>query len=331
MAVAKQDLLSGALDSFYRIPVDFVETGAIDVYFRDGLPVATVGGDRAFERLLVGRLLAEHVDQAMIARVRDPIETRNEWAIAEDGATSPRSVPAQLAALAVPMVFVMLFAMSLLMTSGLMVTAVSIEKENRVVEVLLSSATAEEILTGKLLGLGAAGMLQVSVWFGMVLGGGIATALTLDVPGWEVPWLGIGISAVFFAVAYLFVGSLMIGTGSLGNTQREGQLLGMPWTLLTLSPLFLIVPLVTEPHGTIGRVLSFIPFTAPVTIVLRAFAGPDELPLWEVALALAVLIGFTYLAIALAARLFRIGLLLSGARPSLRQIIRQAGFGARAT
>jgi ABC-2 type transport system permease protein len=123
----------------------------------------------------------------------------------------------------------------------------------------------------------------------------------------------------------------MIGIGSLGSTQREAQQLSMPLTLLAISPLFLIVSLVAEPAGTLARTLSFIPFTAPVTIVMRAFADPGRLPWWEVALSLAVLVAFTWGAVALSARLFRVGLLLSGARPSFRQILRQAGFGSRAS
>jgi ABC-2 type transport system permease protein len=216
---------------------------------------------------------------------------------------------------------------SLMMTTGLLVTAISIEKENRVVEVLLSSATADEILAGKLLGLGAAGLLQVAVWFSMAIGGSLAAAVALELLGVEVPWTAVGIAAVFFVVSYLFIGSLMIGTGSLGRTQREAQQLGVFWTLLTMVPVFAIVPLMADPHGTLARTLTFIPFTAPITIVLRAFVDAEGLPAWEVALALLVLGLSTWGAIALSARLFRIGLLLTGTRPRVRQLLRQAGFG----
>ena len=106
MDVATQDLLSGALDQFYRIPADFVERGVLDVYFRESLPTISGRGDKALDRLLLRSLLSGHVDSVLVERASEPIETRNEWAIAADGTIAVHSGAAQLVMLAVPMVFV---------------------------------------------------------------------------------------------------------------------------------------------------------------------------------------------------------------------------------
>jgi ABC-2 type transport system permease protein len=145
--------------------------------------------------------------------------------------------------------------------------------------------------------------------------------LPLDV---QIAWQAVAIAPVLFITAYAFLGSLMLGTGSFGGNVRESQQLGMFWAFLATLPLMFVPLLLTDPHGLVAHVLTWIPFSAPATLVLRLSLDPDGMSVWEVAGSLAVLVLSTWAAVRLASRLFRVGLLLTGARPSLREIWRQA-------
>jgi ABC-2 type transport system permease protein len=105
---------------------------------------------------------------------------------------------------------------------------------------------------------------------------------------------------------------------------REAQQLAMAWSLLAALPLIMLGVLLREPHGTLGRVLTWIPFTAAPTIMLRASMDASAIAWWEVAGSILLMLAATWFAIRVGARLFRVGLLSVGARPSFREIIRQA-------
>jgi ABC-2 type transport system permease protein len=131
----------------------------------------------------------------------------------------------------------------------------------------------------------------------------------------------------FFAAAYFFVGSLILGTGSLGKNLKEVQQFGMVWSLLSAVPLMFMGVLITDPNGTLGQVLTWIPFSAPVTVVLRLALEPDGVPGWQIVGSFAMMVLSTWIALKLGARLFRVGLLLTGTRPKLRVLLRQARLG----
>jgi ABC-2 type transport system permease protein len=198
------------------------------------------------------------------------------------------------------------------------------EKENKVVEVLLSSANPDEILAGKLLGLGGAGLLQIGVWLAMALTTTLGIAPLLMSSRIDVPWLALALAVPFFVVSFLFFGGLILGTGSLGANMREAQQLAMVWSLTAAVPLMLMTALIGEPNGTVARVMTWIPFTAGQVIILRASTDAASLAWWEIAGAFVVLIAATWVGLRIGARLFRIGLLSAGARPSLREILKQA-------
>jgi ABC-2 type transport system permease protein len=131
----------------------------------------------------------------------------------------------------------------------------------------------------------------------------------------------------FFVVAYLFFGSLMLGTGSIGSTQREVQQWAMIWSLLAAVPMVFLVVLLHEPHGLLARVLTFVPFSAPIVAIFRLAIDPQNTAWWEIAGSFLVLALSTWLAVRMGARMFRVGILLTGARPRLKEILRQARLG----
>lgn len=313
-----------SIRSYFVVAADYLDSGRVLAHTGEGGSLGPWEGRDELNELLRTRLLGTRVDPKVAARLVKPISGRETFRVGGDGEVLAEASDAYIGRLVLPIGFVFLLFTSILMSGSYLIQATATEKENKVVEVLLSSASADEIMTGKLLGLGGAGLLQVIVWLGMTLGvrfGFAQLVLPLSI---QVSWQAVAIAPVLFVTAYAFLGSLMLGTGSFGGNVRESQQLGMFWAFLATLPLMFLPVLLADPHSLVAHVLTWIPFSAPATLVFRMSLDPDAISVWEVAGSLSVLLLSTWAAVRIASRLFRVGLLLTGARPSLREIWRQA-------
>ncbi len=283
---AKAAVRPGTIKGYFVLPETYRTTGRV-VLVSGERALGASEARAALSKLLVAQLLKGQVPDDLATRIREPIVETERFTLDESGTLRKGGVAAIVLKFAVPLVFMVLLLVSILMSAGALVQATAIEKENRVAEVLLSSARPQEILLGKLLGLGATGALQIAVWFSMVAAAGLAFAASLAAFGVEMPWLGMATAVLVYPLAYLFYGSLMLGTGSLGTHQREANQWGMFWALPLVVPIFFFEMLMREPHGTIGHVLTWIPPFTPITIVFRTTLDPGGVALWEIAGALA--------------------------------------------
>jgi len=321
---ARAALADSTIRGYYRLPPDYLATGVVESYSPERRTLTGSDTRRALDRLLVERLVRGRVASDVAARISEPISESRDWLVTETGEVKRTEGAAKAVRVLVPIGFAALLVMSILMSAGGLIQTTAIEKENKVVEVLLSSADPDEILIGKLFGQGAAGALQMSVWHGMAALAGIGFTGALAGMGIEPPWLGMAAVVLFFPLAYLFFGSLMLGTGSLGSNQTEANQWGMGWALLAAVPMILLQQLLGDPHGVVARVLTWIPFASPTVVVLRLTMDPSGIAWWEVAGSVVVLIAGIWFTIRLSARLFRVGIMLTGARPKLSEILRQA-------
>lgn len=323
-ADAREAMRAKQLKGFIRIPADYLARGVIERYTTEEPSLGSKGGSRALATLLRDRMLAGRLPDDIAERIKDPVANVEEHTISAAGEVKEGGQLRKIAAIVIPVMFAVFLLISLMVSAGGLIQAMAVEKENKVVEVLLASANPDEILLGKLMGVGATGILQVTVWFGMIVVAALAFAATLAQFGLDVPWAAMGAAVLFFAVSYFFYGSLMLATGSIGSNQKEVQQWAMMWSILAAGPMIALQFLIQDPHGTVARVLSWVPFSAPITVVFRMAFAPSGIPWWEIVGPFVVLIGATWLAVRLGARMFRVGLLLTGARPKLREILRQA-------
>jgi ABC-2 type transport system permease protein len=320
---ARSALAERKIKGYFVVPPDYIARGVIDVYTADSLNVAGSDSRNAFANVVRERLLRGRFDEQTRARIVAPLRETRRFSVTRAGGLTDGGRTAGFVRVAVPLVFTVLFLMSVLMTSGYLMQGTAVEKENKVVEVLLSSADPDEILTGKLLGLGAAGLLQIVVWLMLLLVGGIGVLPLVLTSRIEMPWMALGLAVPLFLIAFLFFGSLMIGTGSLGSNMREAQQYAMVWSLTAALPMMMMAVLIREPHGVVARVMTWLPFSAGPVIMFRASTDIESLTWWEIGGAFAVLLLSTRLALRFGARLFRLGL-LSASRPKLREILQQA-------
>jgi ABC-2 type transport system permease protein len=320
---AIEALRAESIDRFYVIPPDYLETGAVETYQgRDaGLGFGRSKSNRALGRLLSRSLMSERLPQDLRRRVEEPIEAEaaKTFVLGEDGAIEPLDTGERIARLAIPGVFGILLLMSLMTSAGYLLQGVSEEKENRVIEVILSSVRPQELLFGKLLGLGGAGLLQLFVWVAV---SSLATSLVAAAALAVLDFKLFASCLVFFILGYLLIGGLMTGTGALGTTARESQQLAAVWSIATvLPPALTWMSILDEPNGWVARGLGWFPLSAPITMMMRMATG--KVPWWDVLVAVLILIASVYLSLRVTARLFRLGLLMYGKRPTLREIVRQ--------
>jgi ABC-2 type transport system permease protein len=314
----------GTIKSYYVLPPDYLETGSVLAHSDEQSALGPWQAIDDLGQLLRRRLTAERLSRPVAERVAKPVAKREAFRVRSDGTRVAEGREAIVGRLVLPFGFVLLLFTSILMSGSYLIQATATEKENRVVEVLLSSATADEVMTGKLLGLGGAGLLQVVVWIGMLLASRLAFSELVVPLQVDVSWQAVALAPVLFVAAYLFLGSLMLGTGSLGGNVRESQQLGMLWAFVATVPLLFLPMLIAEPHSPVAHLLTWIPFSAPATLVFRVSLDPDGITLWEIVGSLVMLVMSTWLSVRVASRLFRIGLLLTGVRPRLRDLLRQA-------
>lgn len=212
-----------------------------------------------------------------------------------------------------------LFIIALFSGAQYLVQAVLEEKENRTMEVMVTSVTPLQMLTGKLIGLAAVGLTQIGAWLMGILM--VLAALQQFVPQLQNARIEpsfIVIALLLFVLQYLLFGALMIGLGSAVANAKDGQQLATPFVLLSLVPEFMIPLIFLNPNGVISVGLSIMPITSSLALLLR-YAVTD-VPLWQIALALALQSLAVIAALWLSARIFRLGMLRYGQRVGLTEI-----------
>jgi ABC-2 type transport system permease protein len=223
------------------------------------------------------------------------------------------------AAVVLILMFVMLFS---LLSYGVMVMrSVMEEKHSRIAEVLLCAASAQELMTGKILGTGSVGLTQIAVWFTLAAFGAsrslyLRTAMTaLDVGPSLIVYF-----VVFYILGYLLYSAIFAGVGAIFNSIDEAQ----QWNFVVILPLIaasaMILPLATASDAPISVVVSLFPFCSPI-LMFERLAVHDPPP-WQLALSLMLLVATIGAAMFISGRIYRTGILMYGKRPTIRELSR---------
>jgi ABC-2 type transport system permease protein len=210
---------------------------------------------------------------------------------------------------------ILLLTISIFFSASFMQQATVADRQNRMMEILLSSLDSDELLAGKLLGLGAAGLLQVGIYVALIIVPGTALFAIFQVPAST-----LAVSLAFYVVGYLLFASLMAGTGMLGRSAQEAAQLSAIWTLTAASPWFFVANIGTAPNGGIARALSFFPLTSPVTMMMRI--GTASVPTLDIVIALVIDAVAILIVLRGASRIFRAASLMQGKRATLPEFLR---------
>jgi ABC-2 type transport system permease protein len=301
---AKDALTSGSISAYYMINEDYLATGNV-IYVRpDFNPMGATMNASPVEALLAYALTDGN--QQLAYRVQDPLNVTTITLAAAP--TRDQNNPLTFF---LPYIVTFLFYGVILSSSTLMLNSITNEKQNRVIEVLMTSVTPLQLLTGKIFALGIAGLLQTVVWSGsgylMLLFSGKRFALgdAFVLPPSILIW-----GVVFFLLGYAVYASLMAGVGALVPNLREASQTTTLVIMPMIVPMIFISVLIQTPDSPLSVVLSLFPLTSPVSMMTRMAA--TSVPVWQSILAALLLAGTAVILVRASARLFRAQNLLSG-------------------
>jgi ABC-2 type transport system permease protein len=263
------------------------------------------------------------MSQAQIAALTRPVGFRWQQNTGTEDAASGAS------AFILGYVVMFILYMAILLYAVNVMRSVVLEKTSRVVEILVSAVKPRALMLGKLLGVGTVGLVQLAIWAamslimleyrGQILGWfGVAGAGDIALP--SVRALDMTIVLAYFLAGYFFYAALYAAIGAMVNSDQEAQQAQTPVVLLLILPVVCVQLVASDPRGGAAEVLTLIPFSSPVLMPMRyLLGGATGL---DVLMSLGVLLLSTAAVVMLAARIYRVGILMHGKRPSLAEIWR---------
>jgi ABC-2 type transport system permease protein len=314
-ADARAALEAGEIQAYFAIAADYLQTRDAGLFFLKE-PGANATGQ--FYDFLQINLLADQ-----------PAEIARRAALLGEGVTvrsldGRREVPGggPTFGLIMPMLIGFAFVFLLLMSAGYLMQAVVDEKENRTMEVLVTSVSPMQFIGGKVLGIVAVSFTQLAVWT-------LVTVLAIAIAGMAgIAWLqdpsldwGTSLGTVALAVpSYVLAAAMMAAVGATVTSSKESQSTGSLFFILHLIPLYLSFAIVRTPNAALPTVLSFLPFTALLTVTLRNIFS--AVPLWQMATSAALQTLYAGVALWLASRALRLGMLRYGQRLSWFKLVK---------
>ena len=309
---ARQAVLAGEINGYFVIQPDYLESGAIAYISHDFNPMTSMNNTWLIDTLIQYNLLGGN--NLLFEVFQNPIQVQfTDLSPEETEESIDMSNPI---AFYIPYGMTMLFYVLIVSSASLMMNSVAKEKENRVMEILVSSIKPRELLTGKIFGLGLVGVLQLVVWLGSAVVMLRLSGRSLHIPPEIQLSAGILIwGTVFFILGFLVYGTIMAGVGALVGSVKEASQATFIVILPILIPLMMVGAIINAPHSSLSVILSLIPFTAPNTIMTRM--AVTTIPLWQLLVSIGLLVITIIILIRAVSGMFRTQLLLTGLKFSL--------------
>jgi ABC-2 type transport system permease protein len=315
------------LDGYLLVSDEAIEDGRVE--YR-GANVSSPADMRVLEQVvrqsvLVERLERVGVDPAVVQQAQIPVAMRTV-SIREGRVTEESGESAFLLAYGVWMVLYI----AILLYGQQVVGSVVEEKTSRIIEVLVSSLRPFQLLAGKIVGVGLVGVAQLLIWGAsawllfdrrdQVLGlmGVTIPAGQLPIP--HIPAVMIVIVVVYFVLGYFLYASMFAAVGAMSNSDAEARQAQMPVIMLLVIPTILMIGIIQEPDSSLALTLSLVPFTSPIAMPVRWAAAPVATN--ELVFSFALLAFALWFVTWVAARIYRIGILMYGKRPGLGELVR---------
>jgi ABC-2 type transport system permease protein len=323
-ALLQERVLQGSLDGYVYLPQGALEASRAEFH---GRSVGAVMEMRLLERSLEEAFVRVRLTRAGVEAARVPELTRGvdlkAMRLSTAGAREDRGAGFLFSTVLLLAIYTAVF-----MWGQALMNSVIEEKTNRVVEVMVSSVSPDTLLGGKLLGVGAAGLTQLVVWsltmgaIGILVGSGAVAG------GASVPELGVGALAAFvgfFLLGFFLYGSLYAAVGASVNSVQEAQNLILPLLMPVIMAMMFFPLVLRSPDSTASVVLSLIPLFAPLLMFLRITVLTP--PLWQIGLSVALMLATIWAIVWVASRIYRVGILMYGKRPTFPEIVRWVRHG----
>ncbi len=321
-ATAKDSVLDGSLLAFLSLEAGWPDNGKAVWYSKSGAEITLYSAASAVLEAAAreARIVESGIDPALVAKVLSP-PSFEVIKLDKGGAEEARGSDAFVEVLMTVLVFVMLIYMTVLLYGQMIGRSVVTEKTSKTVEIMLSSVKSQDLMFGKILGLGLAGLLQYAVWVSMAfllkrfVGPLLGLSLPASISTGNLIWL-----VVFFILAFFLYSSAYAALGAASEDEQHLGQMAWPLIMFLIVPLVMINTLVTTPDSTLVVILSLFPLTSPIVMLARVLVSSP--PVWQLALCIALLVMAVAGTAVLAAKIFRVGILMTGKRPKLKEVLR---------
>jgi ABC-2 type transport system permease protein len=309
----------GSLDGFAWIDPDAATTRKSTYYSRNGSDfVEAAQVTRALRLALSERQLTGHGFSTAEAKVLLGPVNVDTVHIDKQGANKSNG----LGAFFLPFLLLMAIYMTVLIYGLYVMRSVIEEKSSRVVEVLLGSVTPFQLMAGKIIGVGMVGLTQIAIWAAgaMLLGSGAVAMVGDMMKDAHVSSLVLILFPVFFVLGYSTYACLYAAIGAMVNSDEEAQQLQFPVTLPLILCMVVATAVIRDPNTPLAFWLSMFPLTSPIIMFVRV--TQDMPPAWQLTLSILLSLATLYGLVWLTSRIYRVGILMYGKRPTLPEILR---------
>ena len=315
---AKQDLVAGEITEYIVITDAFFIDGSIQRFTQEKELFPPVATSQAIKSFLTLNLISDKVPPEVVRSIVSPLDLE-VIRLTEDGGISENQ--GNLGNIIIPGVYAFLLTMTFQYGTTVLISGLGEEKESRLIEVLYSSVSVRELMVGKILALGAAGLLQVVIWLssaplllnlGSVSVGGLLNEI-------QIPTNFIILGVVYYLLGYLLFAAMSVTLGGITSTVSEAHNLSMIYSLTCYVPIWLIGIFINYPDSLAWVVLSIFPITAPIQTLIRL--GVSEVPGWQLGVSLGVLSLSVVGGIFFAEKVFRTFMLMYGKRLTIKEIV----------
>lgn len=321
-----QAIIDGELFAYFIISDDPVSSTEGFRYVSNNLTDRSLMSwftDHVNDEVRTRRLRQENLTREVVSWVSRPVEF--EGVQIAKGGVEEQVDTQDIVRQWTPVAFVYLLWISILINTQMLLTNTIEEKSNKLIEVLLSSISPIQLMAGKIMGIAATGLAIILAWstmalvFFVVLPKLASVDLPIDLTAIFADPVFLGSFLVYFILGYLLYAALLVGLGSICTNLKEAQNLMLPVQLVQMIPIFVMVPIGQDPNGVLAKVLSYVPPLTPFVMMNRAAAPPTPT---EYIVTTALLLISIAAALWFAAKIFRIGILLTGKPPGLLQVLR---------
>jgi ABC-2 type transport system permease protein len=311
------------INGFLVVPADVLDDGT-PIYYGDNASSQMVQIELGAVTRVVQRVRARDAgfSDAQLTKILRPVH------VATQHTTGTAQKMSGIEGMILGFVISFLLYIAIVLYGTNVMRSVVTEKSSRVVELLVAAAKPRDLMAGKILGVGGAGLAQLLIW--MVVGAlvmsnrdAILGAFGVSGGGSVLPTLSVEQIVVvlsFFIGGYIFYASLFAAVGATVSSEQDTQQAQLPVTMLLVIAMVSVQVVTNDPRGSTSEIMTMVPFWSPILMPLRYFLGGAGLP--ELGLSLGILIVSTYLVTRAAAKIYRVGILMYGKRPGLRELVR---------
>jgi ABC-2 type transport system permease protein len=319
---ARAQVLSGAIMGAAILPSDWVGAESFRFLSKTGTDLALFSSVESGYAAIVSeaRLAASGIDRAVLAKAMAKPEMSVEKVKAAGGSDKADS-GAFMGTLFTGLAFIMFIYMTVLLYGQMLGRSVVTEKTSKTVEIMLSSVSSRELMFGKILGMGLAGIIQYAFWAAMAMAliYLVGPAFKLSLPA-SITMANVGALVVFFVLGFFMYSTCYAACGAAAEDEQNMAQLATPLMILIVAPMMVISAAIMNPNSPLVVGLSWFPFSAPIVMLLRVVISSP--PAWEVAGSVALMIATIFLLALGSAKIFRMGILMSGKRFRLAEVIK---------